>query len=336
MRRIALLALLCWASSLHAEPYQAPFWLPGGHLQTIYAAKLVSLQAPNYRRERWDTPDGDFLDLDWVDGPAEAPLIVLFHGLEGSAQGHYAVSLMNAVRAQGLRGVVVHFRGCSGEPNRLPRAYYAGDATEIDWVLRQMRTRNPNTRIHAAGVSLGANALLKWLGDRGAAAQAVIQSAAAVSAPMDLAASGHALGRGFNRAVYTQAFLKSLKRKALDKLNRYPLLFDRERVVAAKTLYDFDDVVTAPLHGFKGTDDYWKRASSKPGLIHIQVPTLIISARNDPFMPAEALPKPEEISAQVTLRYSDSGGHVGFVSGPFPGHLTWLPQQLLGFFTAAR
>ncbi|HQT26177.1 MAG TPA: alpha/beta fold hydrolase, partial [Burkholderiales bacterium] len=196
--------------------YVPPSWLKGGHMQTIYPAKMIRQEAIAYRRERWDTPDGDFVDLDWVDG--EGPLHVLFHGLEGSSKSHYALSIMNEVRKTGGNGVVVHFRGCSGEPNRASRAYHSGDHEEIDWMLKRLRASNEG-KIYATGVSLGGNALLKWLGESSEKAASVIDKAAAVSAPIDVAASGEALGRGFNRK-YTKEFLKTLKEKILLKLER--------------------------------------------------------------------------------------------------------------------
>ncbi len=316
--------------------YHAPRWLPGGHLQTIYAAKLMPRSAVAYRRERWDTPDGDFIDLDWTEDPSVSgarPLIVLFHGLEGSSRSHYALALMAALRSRGMRGVVVHFRGCSGELNRLPRAYHSGDAPEIDWILRRLRVQNTGAPMFAMGVSLGGNALLKWLGDNGESAARVIDAAAAVSAPLDVMAMGDALGQGFN-LVYASNFLQTLKAKSLAKLERHPGLYDADAVRASRTLREFDDLVTAPMHGFKNTDDYWTRASSKPGLRNIRVPTLVLNARNDPFLPAPALPAAGEVSPVVTLEQPEQGGHVGFVSGPFPGRLEWLPQRVLGFFRA--
>jgi hypothetical protein len=237
---------------------------------------------------------------------------------------------MAAVRDAGWRGVVVHFRGCSGEPNRLPRAYHSGDAPEIDWIMRRLRRQHADVPLFAVGVSLGGNALLKWLGETGASARDVLERAASVSAPVDLMAAGNALDRGFNR-VYVRHFLASMKKRALAKLLYYPDLCDAARVRAAYTLREFDDLVTAPLHGFRNTDDYWTRASSKPGLKNIRVPTLILNARNDPFLPASVLPGAGEVSAEVTLEQPEQGGHVGFVSRPFPGNLDWLPQRVLGF-----
>lgn len=314
--------------------YVAPHWLPGGHAQTIYAALAVPRPPATYRRERWDTPDGDFIDLDWLDdglSRPRSPLVVLFHGLEGSSQSHYALALMAALRRAAWRGAVVHFRGCSGEPNRLPRAYHSGDSAEIDWVLRRLKTLCPGAPMHAVGVSLGGNALLKWLGERQNDAAGILQSAAAVSAPMDLMAAGDALGSGFN-LIYARHFLSTMKRKSLAKLRRFPGLFDRERVMASRTLREFDDLVTAPLHGYRNTDDYWTRASSKPLLRHITVSTLIINARNDPFLPQHALPQAHDAAAAVKLEFPAAGGHVGFVAGRFPGHLDWLPQRILEFF----
>jgi predicted alpha/beta-fold hydrolase len=332
------------------DAYAAPWWLPGGHAQTIYAARLARRARVAYRRERWETPDGDFIDLDWaVESPDarrqtpanppnpplekgdEQPLVVLFHGLEGSSNSQYARGLMAALGARGMRGVTVHFRGCSGELNRLPRAYHSGDAQEIDWILRRLKALAPGT-LHAAGISLGGNALLKWLGETGAAAAGVIGRAAAVSAPLDLMASGDALGRGFN-LFYARHFLATLKAKSLVKLARHPGLYDAARVRAARTLREFDDLVTAPLHGFRDTDDYWTRASSKPWLKRIEVPTLVLNARDDPFLPAAALPGPGDVSAKVTLEQPEEGGHVGFVSGSFPGNLEWLPRRILDFFS---
>jgi predicted alpha/beta-fold hydrolase len=319
------------------QPYRAPAWLPGGHVQTIYAS-LRSHAAPvRYRRTRWDTPDGDFIDLDWADGPPDdrhRPLLAVFHGLEGSSRSHYALALMDFAQRRGLRGVVVHFRGCSGELNAQPRAYHSGDSAEIDWVLRRLRAEVPASPLHAAGVSLGGNALLKWLGEQGPGAGEVLASAAAISAPLDLMATGDALGEGLNM-IYTRMFLASMKRKILAKLERFPGIVDAAAVVRSRTLREFDGLVTAPLHGFRDTDDYWTRASAKPWLGRITVPTLVLNARNDPFLPAGALPSPAEVAAAVTLEYPESGGHVGFLSPPFPGSQGWLPGRILGFLRGA-
>ena len=311
--------------------YVAPAWLPGSHLQTIYPFLFRRHPLPPLQRERWNTPDGDVVEVDWLHGKTGAPLVILFHGLEGGSRSHYARALFGMLRAHGWRGVVPHFRGCGGAPNRTSRAYHSGDFAEIDWMLRTIAQREPDARRFAVGVSLGGNALLKWLAWSGPAARRAILAAAAVSAPMDLSIAGHRLGRGVNR-MYGWNFLRTLKRKSLRKLECFPGLYDARAVARARTLHEFDNLVTAPLHGFRDTDDYWCRASSKPDLGEIRLPTLIVHARNDPFLPGNHLPGPAEVSESVSLHYTEGGGHVGYVSGPFPGHLEWLPRRVLAFF----
>ncbi len=314
-----------------APAYRAPRWLANPHLQTIYGSVFAAKPAVAYRRERWDTPDGDFVDTDHVDGAPGAPRVLLFHGLEGSSDSAYARALMFRVKARGWHGTVVNFRGCSGEPNRLPRAYHSGDSAEVDWIVRRLATGQQGAPLFAAGVSLGGNALLKWLGEAAGEAPSLLARAAAVSAPLDLMAAGEALGRGFS-LFYAKHFLATMKSRAGAKLARFPGIFDGERMRRSRTLREFDDVVTAPLHGYRDTDDYWTRASAKPLLARIAVPTLVLNARDDPFLPDEALPAPEEVSPAVTLEFPSKGGHVAFVSGPFPGHIGWLPERLLRFF----
>ena len=322
---------------MSSRSYTAPLWLPGGNAQTIYPYLLRPVQAVTYRRERWELDDGDFIDTDWLDNPQNQPLVVLFHGLEGNSHSHYALSLMGKVQQLGWRGVVIHFRGCSGTPNRLPRAYHAGDSEEINRLLHQAVTRNiPATTttpapVYAVGVSLGGNALLKWLGEQGHQAGKSINAVATLSVPLDLPVAGKTLDTGLNK-IYAHNFLITLKQKIHGKLTDFPGLFDAHAVTACRTLYQFDNLVTAPLHGFHGTDDYWHRSSSKPWLKHIQVPTLIINARNDPFMPASALPQATDVSTSVILDFPEQGGHAGFINGPFPGKLTWPPDRIIDFF----
>ena len=303
--------------------------MPGGHLQTLYGP-LIGRSRPPWTRERWDTPDGDFIDVDRLAGPADSPLVVLFHGLEGGSSSHYARALARELKQRAWRCAVPHFRGCSGEPNLLPRAYHSGDAEEIGWILRRLRGESPDAALFAVGVSLGGNAFLKWLGVD-ARAKDVVSAGAAVSAPVDLMAAGDALGRGFN-LVYTRAFLATMKEKGERKLERFPGLFDGEAMRRARTLREFDEVVTAPLHGFRDTDDYWTRASAKPFLGRIAVPTLLVNARNDPFLPVTALPRPDEVSSNVLCDFPGEGGHAAFVSGPFPGNLGWMPRRVTAFF----
>ena len=315
---------------MSAREFAAPWWLRNPHLQTVWSARVAASPRIAWRRERWDTPDGDFVDVDFIDGPAGSPWVHLFHGLEGSSDSPYARTLMAHVRGRGWRGSVFHFRGCSGEPNRLPRAYHSGDSEEVDWALRRIRGLARGAALHAVGISLGGNALAKWLGERGDEAARIVDRAAVISAPLDLMAAGDALGRGFALS-YAWHFLDTLKATSLAKLERFPGLYDAQAVKSARTLRDFDNVVTAPLHGFRDTDDYWTRASAKPLLAGVRVPTLVVNARDDPFLPESALPTEREVSSAVKLEFPARGGHVGFVSGPFPGNIDWLPLRILHF-----
>lgn len=320
------------------QHYRAPRWLIGGNAQTIWPAlfsKPYDGAPPRYTRERWTAPDGDFIDVDWQGDDPEAPLLVLFHGLEGSSTSHYALAFANWARRHGWRYAVPHFRGCSGEINLAPRAYHSGDHEEIDWILARLR-RQHRGRIVALGVSLGGNALLRWAEEAGEAAGRTLTAVGAISSPIDLAAGGRAIGSGFNRQVYTRMFLRSMKPKALAKLAQHPGLFDRERLLAARTLHDFDDVFTAPLHGFRDADDYWRRGSAKPHLHRIRIPALVLNARNDPFVPASSLPGPAEVGAWVSLWQPPHGGHVGFPGGRWPGHVHTLPEQVMAWVENGR
>jgi predicted alpha/beta-fold hydrolase len=325
--------------------YVAPRWLPGGNLQTIWPAlysRRVFGPHPQYRRERWPTPDADFIDVDWLeDEPTRAtgavqkltskegerPLLVLFHGLEGSSRSHYSEAFADFARTQKMAYAVPHFRGCSGELNHAPRAYHSGDFEEIGWILQQFRNRHSGPII-AVGVSLGGNALLRWAQEMGRSAAQVVHSVAAVCSPIDLAAGGYAIGRGFNRLVYTRMFLGTMVPKALRKLQQHPGLFDGDALKAARDLYEFDNIFTAPLHGFKSTEDYWARASAKPHLPAIEIPALVVNARNDPFVPAWCLPSQSEVGSHVTLWQPAHGGHVGFPHGPVPAHVRTMPDAV--------
>jgi predicted alpha/beta-fold hydrolase len=315
--------------------YTAPWWLPGGNLQTIVSAKLgrrFEYAAPLYGRERWVTPDNDFIDLDWLQNAPEvgAPLLVLFHGLEGSSRSHYAETFADFARTQQIAYVVAHFRGCSGELNHAPRAYHSGDYEEIDWILQRLRGRHTGPLL-AVGISLGGNALLRWAEEAGSAAAKSVSAIAAVCAPLDLAASGAYIGRGFNRQVYTRMFLQTMKPKALSKLTQFPGLFDGHALRLAKDLYTFDNIFTAPLHGFKDTDSYWREASAKRDLHSIRIPALVLNAKNDPFVPAHSLPTSAEVSKWVHLWQPEHGGHAGFPLGAPPGNLSALPQAVGGW-----
>jgi predicted alpha/beta-fold hydrolase len=308
--------------------FASPWWLPGGHLQTIVPSLFRPPRVP-LRRERWETPDGDFIDVDFCGEPDARDELVLFHGLEGCSDSHYARAIAAHALRAGWRLAIPHFRGCSGEPNRMPRAYHSGDSEEVDWILRRF-----SRAVYAMGVSLGGNALLKWLGEQGEAARRRVRRAAAVSAPIDLSAAGNALDRGLNRLLYTRHFLATLRPKSLAKLEFFPGLYDAEKIRAARTFHEFDDLVTAPLHGFRDADDYWSRSSSGPYLEGIRVPTLLLNARNDPFLPEHALlAAARKAAASVVLEFPRTGGHAGFLAGPFPGRHSWLPQRLFEFLT---
>jgi uncharacterized protein len=320
------------STSEFMQQYRAPWWLPGGNVQTIWPA-LVARRTrgpvPDYRRERWTTPDGDFVDLDFLDTDVSSrrPLIVLFHGLEGSSRSHYSEAFADVAWRGKLTYVVPHFRGCSGEMNLAPRAYHSGDHEEIDFILRGLRARHQGP-IVAVGVSLGGNALLRWAAENGEAAAKQAQAVAAVCSPLDLAAGGHNIGRGFNRMVYTTMFLRTMKPKALAKWAQHPGLFDKDALLQARDLYEFDNIFTAPVHGFTNTEDYWARASAKPHLARIRIPALALNARNDPFIPVASLPRPEEVSPSMTLWQPQHGGHVGFPSGAPPGHVLAMPEAV--------
>ena len=311
--------------------YRAPWWLPGGHAQTIYASLIARCRPVSYRRTQWTTPDDDIVAVDWVDGPADAPLIVMFHGLEGGSGSHSSRAMMSDVAALGWRGAVPHFRGCGGLPNHKPRAYHSGDSAEIDWMLKRFHREAGGRPLFATGVSLGGNVLLKWLGEQEGDARAILRAAASICAPVDLCASGKSLEQGFNR-IYGTYFLTTMRPKALSMLGRFPGLFPAEPVRRARTLRDFDDTVTAPIFGFADAEEYWRRSSAKPLLGGIRVPTLMINAYNDPFQPGDCLPRASELSPAIEPERTATGGHVGYVTGRFPGHVHWLPARIIKFF----
>lgn len=311
--------------------YTPPFWLAGGHLQTIIPSLLHQGPDIRYHRERWELADGDFVDVDWTAAPvtntaelnasdiafsrgadSSQPVLVIFHGLEGDSQSQYVKSLLGNALTKGWLGVVIHFRGCSGTPNRLPRTYYAGDSVEIDMMLARVSSRYPQNPIFAVGYSLGGNALLKWLGEFGHSQQLPITKAVAVSAPMDLKASALSIDSGLNRIFYSRMFVNSMRPKALALAKRFPGLLNECSIINANGIQDMDNAVTAVLYGAKSALDYYQKNAAKPYLKTINLPTLIINAKNDPFMPAIFLPTADEVSVWVTLDYQQQGGHVGF------------------------
>jgi predicted alpha/beta-fold hydrolase len=286
------------------------------------------------RRERVTTPDGDFLDLDWLAEPAatRAPLLLVLHGLEGSGRSHYAAGLLREASLRGWRAAVLNFRSCSGELNRLPRFYHSGETGDLDFVVDRLVRRERDLILYAVGVSLGGNVLLKWLGERGAGAPAALRGAVGISVPFDLAACAAVLDRGFRRRIYTENFLRTLRSKVARKARDHPGFVDVPAALAARTFAEYDAVVTAPLGGFADAADYWARSSSGPWLGHIRRPTLLLNARDDPFVPVHTLPDPQSLPAHVRAEFTDHGGHAGFIEGRTPWRVTsWAEGRALDF-----
>ena len=318
---------------ISVSDYTAPSWCPGGHLQTVLPARFMPKPHVSYRREKVELPDGDFMLWDWVTPEPTsptAPVLVHFHGLEGSSRSHYAEALMAKCVERGWRGVVAHFRSCGGELNRLARGYFAGDSDDCEWVLKTVHGRFPGARLYAVGVSLGGNQLTKYLGDRGTDA-GFLTAAASIGAPIDLVAGSERVSKGVN-VLYADMFLSTLKPKLEEKAKRFPDLIDIEAVRRCKTLYDFDALYTAPIHGFPSAMAYWQQCSCRPVLPNVRVPLLLLNAKNDPFLPAWALPGESEMSSWVTGEFPEEGGHIGFPQGKAPGNILYLPNRIMRFF----
>lgn len=314
------------------DPYRPPWWYRGRHLQTLWGPFLRPLARPRFRRERVDTDDGDFLDLDWVEPtPSGAPLVVVLHGLEGSSRSHYAAGLCREASALGLRAVVLNFRSCSGEMNRRPRLYHSGETSDLDAVLNRVVAREPGVRIGLVGVSLGGNVLLKWLGERGDSARPEVRAGAAISVPFDLGACAGVLDRGLRRALYTASFLRTMKPKVCGTGTPYDGRLDVAAVRRARTFTEYDRLVTAPIFGFADERDYWTRSSSARYLAHIRRPALLINAVNDPFVPPAALPEGAvAASPWLEAEFPSEGGHAGFLEGPW-GRRSWAERRALAF-----
>jgi predicted alpha/beta-fold hydrolase len=286
---------------------------------TVYGPLLRRGPRLPLQRERWELADGDFVDVDRLQGPAGAPLLVALHGLEGSSSAHYMRGLLRQAQLRGWRGLALNFRGCSGDMNRLVRSYHSGETGDLHELIQ--RVRGESDRIVIAGCSLGGNVLVKWLGEQGASVPPQILAAAALSVPFDLAACARTLDSpGFWRWAYRTRFLRTLKRKSLLKQAKFPQALDAERVRSAATLFDFDEAVTAAVHGFASAPDYYAQSSSGPFVERVRVPLLLLSAEDDPFIPAETLPRNTK-NAQVTWEICPRGGHLGFVEGP-----PWRPR----------
>ncbi|HEY9480438.1 MAG TPA: hydrolase [Gemmatimonadaceae bacterium] len=312
---------------MRGEKYRPAWWVPGAHFRTIWGKLVPRAGGGVTRIERWDTPDDDFLDIYRLDAPARAPhaspRLVVLHGLEGSPDSHYARSFLHEATRRGWAADVVVFRSCGSELNRAKRFYHSGETTDLDFVVRSLAENEPGRPIVLAGVSLGGNVLLKWLGESAGDIPPEVMAAAAISVPFDLERGARHIDRGFAR-VYQARFLKTLRRKARAKLLRFPGLVDAAAVERARSLYDFDDCVTAPVHGFDDAHDYYSQSSSLRWIDRIRTPTLLLSARDDPFLPPEVLDEVARIAdgnPYLTTEFVERGGHAGFISGRFP----WKP-----------
>jgi hypothetical protein len=318
-------------------PFEPAWWLPGPHLQTVWGRAARGRRLVTFRREILETPDSDDLVCDHMDGPAGSPRVLLLHGLEGSSNSVYIQGFLLEIARRGWRGTAMNFRSCARDPgdlsrmiaNRRPRLYHSGETSDLDFLARTLRAREPGAPLFAIGVSLGGNVLLKWLGEQGAAAP--VDAAAAVSTPYDLSASGRHLETTLGR-FYVGRFLTTLRRKAVDAARRFPeagAKIDIPRALAARTFWEFDDAANAPLHGFAGADDYYRRASSLGYLARVVTPTLCLSAEDDPFLPREALGRARDAaSARIAFRVTPHGGHIGFVAGPSPWRARYWAERL--------
>lgn len=303
--------------------YRPAWWVPGAHAQTLWGKFFRPRAAPPTREERWDTPDGDFIDVHRLDGPSGAPRLLLLHGLEGSIQSHYVSGFFGEAQRRGWGADLMIFRGCGAEPNRAARFYHSGETTDLAFMLDRVLREHPRSPVVLAGVSLGGNVLLKFLGERMDDLAPQLRAAAAVSVPFDLERGSRFIATGVSR-IYDRHFLRTLRPKAIAKLERYPRLFDRSKLERARSIYDFDDAVTAPIHGFTDAHDYYTRSSSLHWIGRIRLPTLLLSAIDDPFLPAEVLDEVREVAVDnpaLRVEFTRRGGHVGFVAGRWP----WTP-----------
>jgi uncharacterized protein len=326
-------------ATFHVRPYRVPWWLRGAHAQTVGARLLRRPEPPQFRRERVDLPDGDFVDLDapvFPDAPGDdAPVVLLLHGLEGFARRGYAINVYRELNARGVRSIGLNFRSCSGEPNRTAQSYHSGRTDDILHVLRLLAARHRHVPRGVIGFSLGGNAMLKLLGEEGEAARDLVQVAVAVSVPYDLAAGADSLDRTAIGRFYVNRFLRTMISKAEAKAALIGDACDMDRIRAARSFREFDDAATAPLHGFAGAAEYYAACSAKDFVHAIRVPTLLIHAADDPFLPGEAFPHAAAganpcVQAVVTER----GGHVGFIEGPPWAPRFWAEQQAARFLAA--
>ncbi len=314
--------------------FQPPRWLRNRHAQTIYPSMPWAFpHRPKVRRELLELPDGDVTAVDWVVGkdslPLTAPLLVILHGLEGSANSSYARMLMHAATTRGWHCCVMHFRDCGDYTNRLPRRYHAGETNDVRFFLGELDASGEYGPLAAVGYSLGGNVLLKYLGE--AADTTPLRAASAVCAPLSLHKCSEALNTGFSK-IYQYYLIKRMKSAVRRKFDRHTAAFDWQRAMAAETFDEFDDAVTAPLHGFDGKQDYYDRCSSVNYLGSITQPTLIINSLDDPFMTSDVIPQAARLSDSVTIELCLHGGHVGFIDGGTPWNPSfYLPDRITGF-----
>jgi predicted alpha/beta-fold hydrolase len=307
--------------------FTPPWWLSNPHLQTLWPTLFRRpIKDLILTRERVELADGDFVDLDWTGGPKNSPVVLVLYGVEGSTRSAYVKNMLYAIQQQGWRGVLLHFRGCSGELNRFLHSYHAGKTNDLAAVTQMLQAREPNTPLAAVGFSLGGNVLLKWLGETGEKNPLV--SAVAISVPFDLEKSVRRLNNGFSR-LYQAYLLACLRRKISTKLRRRTWDIQLPQLNTLRTLYDFDNQITAKLHGFTNAEDYYAQSSCRQYLQSIRVPTLLLQAKDDPFMTEDALPQLHDISEQVQFELSEKGGHVGFITGNAPWALEyWLDKRV--------
>lgn len=324
---------------LNRRPFKPAWWLRGRHGQTIWGPlirkRFTHIGAPRLRHERWDTPDGDFLDLLFLDGRADAPLVVLFHGMEGSPKSYYLPGFARQFKGRGWNYAVMFFRSCGLEMNRGPKMYHLGSVEDPDYVLRHLKERHPERPLFAIGISLGGNVLARWLGEQREQARDVVDGAAVISVPYDPVGTAPRFHRELF-GVYVWHFVHTLKAKALDLARRHPGILDEATISRARSFYDFDNAVTAPLYGFKHAEEYWSRTVCTPLLCDIRVPTLLLTSEDDPFVLPERLPlATAEASPWLYPQFTRKGGHAGFVQGFWPGGARyWYEDQTVRFFEA--
>lgn len=309
--------------------FRAAWWLNSPHLQTLWPMWFRRKHRLNVNLERLELDDGDFLDLTWI-GKGNAPIVLVLHGLSGNVNTSYANAILHAIQSMHWRGVLMHFRGCSGVPNRLARSYHGGQTEDLSTVIHTIRKREPTTPIYLVGYSLGANVLLKALGE--GKINKHITAAVAVSVPFELAKTAEYMCVGLRR-VYQKILVQRMVRSIQEKIKHISMPIDLQNLAKYSTFFDFDDAITAPLHGFRNADEYYSQSSCRQYLKKIQTPTLILQAKDDPFTPLDALPETCELSKHVQLELSASGGHVGFIAGKKPWRpVYWLENRIMDFF----